>query len=312
MKPFERARRAIDAHDVDGLRTLLRRHPELARAEGPNGNDLVAMACTTCDDRTVDLLLAHGADPAHGNVHGWTALHQAAYRNAVHLIGPLLAAGATPGASARGDGGTPLVVAAFWGHRDAVDALVAAAGVVPRNLRAASAAGDAALVTALSGHPEAGAHRAFHRPHSGFPAWAPSDDPQEVLDEALSYAARGGRIAILEPLVRAGARPDADVYRGTPLAWAAATGRDAAVRELLRLGADPGGRSDFGGPTHGRRLTPLHLAAESGAVAVVRELLGAGADPGIVDGIGYGAPASWARHNGHDEIARILEDAGRD
>lgn len=303
---FERARAAIDAHDVDGLRTVLAAHPGVARAAGPNGNDLVAMAAGTCDDRTVALLLEHGADPAHANVHGWTALHQAAYRDAAHLVAPLLAAGARTDGSARGDGGTPLVVALFWGNRATADVLVEADGIRPENLRAAAGAGDEALVARLLGRPEAGAHRAFHRPHSGFPAWTPAEDPQEVLDEALAWAARNDRTTSLEQLVRAGARPDADVYRGTPLIWAAFTGRVEATRTLLALGADPDGRGTFGGETHGRAVTPLHLAAESGHRDVVRALLDAGADPTIVDGHGYGTPAGWAAHRGHAELAQLL------
>ena len=42
--------------------------------------------------------------------------------------------------------------------------------------------------------PEAQAARGFYRPHSGFPRWRPSDDPQEVLDEALVWAAKTARI----------------------------------------------------------------------------------------------------------------------
>ena len=105
----------------------------------------------------------------------------------------------------------------------------------PRNLRAAAGLGRLDLVEELVAPdgrlaPEAGAHRAFYRPHSGFPDWRPSDDPQEVLDEALAWAARSDRVEVLEPLVARGARPDADVYRGSALMWAAASGRTAAVR----------------------------------------------------------------------------------
>ena len=48
---------------------------------------------------------------------------------------------------------------------------------------------------------------------AGFGDWHPSDDPQEVLDEALAWAARSDRVEVLEPLVARGARLDADVYR---------------------------------------------------------------------------------------------------
>jgi hypothetical protein len=77
--------------------------------------------------------------------------------------------------------------------------------------------------------PEACAARGFYRPHSGFPDWQPSNDPQEVLDEALVWAAKSGRLGVLERLARAGARLDADPYRGTALIWAAARDRTEAA-----------------------------------------------------------------------------------
>jgi len=305
-EPFLRAYRAVEAHDPDGLREVLERWPEVARLEGTNGNDLLAMATSTSDERTVNLLLEHGADPSHANAHGWTALHQVGYSNAAHLAAPLLAAGARTDAFGRGDGGTPLIAALFWGHREVAD-ILARDGVRPRNLRAAAGVGDRALVDELVGTPEAGAHRGFYRPHSGFPAWAPSDDPQEVLDEALAYAARSGRVRVLDALVGHGARLEADVYRGTPLIWAASAGRSDAVGRLLALGADPMGRGSYGGESHGKQVTPLHLAAASGDGATVELLLDVGGDPSAVDGHGYGTPASWARHDGHDDIAALIE-----
>ena len=40
-EPFARAYRAIEAHDPDALRAELDAHPEVARQEGTNGNDLL-------------------------------------------------------------------------------------------------------------------------------------------------------------------------------------------------------------------------------------------------------------------------------
>ena len=172
----------------------------------------------------------------------------------------MLDAGARTDVSARGDGGTPLIAALFWGHREVVDLL----GLEPGNLRVAAGLGRLDLIRELAGTPAAGAHRGFYRPHGGFPAWEPSDDPQEVLDEALVWAAKADRVEAIELLVSLGARVDADPYRGTPLAWAAANGRVAAIRTLVELGADPNQRGTFGGPTHGEGVTALHLAAQSG------------------------------------------------
>ena len=204
------------------------------------------MAGATGDARIVALLLARGADPARGNAHGWTPLHQAAYSGRVDLAEMLLAAGAPTDVSARGDGGTPLVIALFWGH-PVPPALADRVGLHPGNLRVAAGLGLTGLIAELVAAdgtlgPAAGAHRGFYRPHSGFPHWEPSDDPQEVLDEALSWAARSNRPEAVRALVDRGADVEADVYRGTPLMWAAAFGRTDAVRALLEAGAAPSGR----------------------------------------------------------------------
>jgi ankyrin repeat protein len=214
----------------------------------------------------------------------------------------MLDAGGRLDLSARGDGGTPLVVALFWGHRRVVPLL----GLEPRNLRVAAGLGDLDLIRELAGTAAAGAHRAFYRPHGGFPAWRPSDDPQEVLDEALVWAAKAGRVEAIELLVELGARVDADPYRGTPLAWAAANGRVAAIRRLVERGADPNGRGTFGGPSHGEGVTPLHLAAQSGRRDTVEALLELGADPTILDELHGGDAAGWAEFGSHPELAARL------
>jgi len=297
--PFVLAYRALEGGDRVRLAELLDRHPELVRVRGTNGNDLLGMAG---DLELVRLLLDRGADVNRGNDYGWTKLHQAGYGNDVELARLLLAAGARTDLPARGDGGTPLVQALFWGHREVVPLL----GEAPRNLRVAAGLGRVDLIDELAGTPAAGAHREFYRPHGGFPAWTPSDDPQEVLDEALVWAAKSDRVAAITRLVELGANLDADPYRGTPLAWAAANGRIDAVRRLLELGADPNRRGTFGGPTHGEGVTALHLAAQSGQTGTVELLVEAGADPSIRDDLHGGDAAGWARVGGNEELAARL------
>jgi ankyrin repeat protein len=298
--PFMQAYRAMEEKDGARLAKLLDRYPDLVHVRGTNGNDLLGMAG---DLELVRVLLACGADPRRGNDYGWTKLHQAAYGNDRALAELMLEHGARTGVSARGDGGTPLVVALFWGHRDVVDLL----GREPRNLRVAAGLGDLDLIHELAGTRAAGAHRAFYRPHGGFPAWQPSDDPQEVLDEALVWAAKADRIDAILRLVELGARVDADVYRGTTLTWAAANGRTAAIRALVELGADPNQLGTFGGPDHGEGVTALHLAAQSGQREAVETLLGLGADWTIRDGLHGGDAAGWARFGGHPELAETIE-----
>ena len=297
--PFVLAYRAIEANDRDGLVDLLDRFPDLVVHRGTNGNDLVGMAG---DLEITSLLIERGADVNRGNDYGWTKLHQAGYGNDCDLARLLLAAGARTDLSARGDGGTPLIAALFWGHREVAELL----GHEPGNLRAAAGLGDVELVRALVGTPAAGAHRAFYRPHGGFPVWQPTDDAQEVLDEALVWAAKSGRLDAIRLLVELGARVDADPYRGTPLAWAAVNGRVEAVRALVELGADPNQRGTFGGPSHGQGVTAIQLAAQSGKRDAVVALLELGADPLILDELHGGSALGWARAGGHPELADIL------
>jgi ankyrin repeat protein len=313
-EPFARAYRAVEAQDVAGLAELVDRFPELVSARGTNGNDLLGMAAATCDERLVAVLLERGADVTSANAHGWTPLHQAAYSDLPLLARMLLDAGARVDVSARGDGGTPLIVALFWGNRATAE-LLAERGVHPRNLRAAAGLGRLELIDELvpsHGRPttEAGAHRAFYRPHSGFPAWEPSDDPQEILDEALSWAARNDRVEALDLLVARGAAVAGDVYRGTALAWAAAGGRTAAIRRLVALGADPNQRATFGGPAHGEGVTALHLAAQNGHLEAIGALLDLGADPTVKDGLYDGTPAGWAEHGGKQAARDLLRARG--
>ena len=304
-EPVARAYRAIEAHDVERLPALLDLFPELVHSRGTNGNDLLGMAGATCDERLVAILLDRGADVTSANAHGWTPLHQAAYSDLPILARMLLDAGAPVDVSARGDGGTPLIVALFWGNVTTAE-LLADPGVHPRNLRAAAGLGRLDLMEELIDTPEGGAHRGFYRPHSGFPAWQPSGDPAEVRDEALAWAARSDRLEALDLLVARGASVEADVYRGTALSWAAACGRVAAVRRLVALGADPSGRATFGGPGHGEGVTPMHLAAQNGDIEAIRALLELGADPTLRDGLYDGTPANWAEHGGHAEAADLL------
>jgi ankyrin repeat protein len=195
-------------------------------------------------------------------------------------------------------------VALFWGHGEAADRL-AEVGVVPRNLRVAAGLGRLDLID--DGFDAAGrltsaarAGRGFYRPHSGFPAWRPSNNPQEVLDEALVWAAKSDRPEAMAALLTRGARVDADPYRGTPLLWAASRGRLHAVAWLLDHGADVNQRATFGGPGHGEGVTALHLAAQNGELPVIDLLLARGADITIRDRLYDGTPFSWARHSGLD------------
>jgi ankyrin repeat protein len=311
---------ALQRMDVARVRQLVSDHPELLNAQGHNGNTLlnlaVSLAGPICGslpaqaDEIFELLTRPGADVNLGNVHGWTPLHQAAYTNRPELVEWLLGVGAVPDAEARGEGGTPLAVALFWGHREAADTLATRA-VVPRNLRVAAGLGRLDLVTSQFGangdlKPEAFSGRQFYRPHSGFPVWQPSNNRQEVLDEALVWACKSDRVEVLTELATRGARLDADPYRGTPLIWASACKRVNAARWLLDHGADVNQRATFGGLQHGSGVTALHMAAENGHLPMLELLLNRGADTSITDQLYQGSPAGWAEHHGNTDALAYL------
>src|SRR5207253_1305405 len=110
--------------------------------------------------------------------------------------------------------------------------LIAAVDLAPRNLRVAAGLGRPDLLDELVRPdgglaPAAGAHRGFYRPHTGFPTWRPSDDPHEILDEGLGWAAKSGR-------------PDAARPRRRPLGRRAGLQRHAgAVGRALRARGRP-------------------------------------------------------------------------
>jgi hypothetical protein len=132
--PFVLAYRAVEENDRERLTQLLDRFPDLVVQRGTNGNDLLGMAG---DLAIVALLLDRGADPNRRNDYGWTKLHNAGYGNDCELAKVLLDAGARTDLSARGDGGTPVVAALFWGHREVAELL----GREPLNLRVAAGLG---------------------------------------------------------------------------------------------------------------------------------------------------------------------------
>ena len=169
------------------------------------------------------------------------ALNLAGCWNLADLCTQLLAAGADP--AARADAGiTPLESAAMHSSVEAADALVAH-GLHRPTLWLAAASGLLAQVRDWVG-PD-GALRADPGPYR--PDWAavgrpagqpPTDDPAEILGEALVFAALNDRRAVVDYLLDASADIDARPYQNTTaLHFAVQFQRPAMVRHLLDRGA---------------------------------------------------------------------------
>jgi len=316
-EPFVAAFRDLQAADVSSLKALLQRHLQLAKERGTNGNTLLNLAVSIAAKinrdtgmALVEALLDAGADVNCANNRGSTPLHQAAYSNQCDIAEALIRKVADLDAEAHGSGGTPLIMALFWGHRDAAD-LLSRHSIAPGNLRVAAGLGNIDLLEqCFSGKhtltPEACAARGFYRPHSGFPDWHPSSNPQEVLDEALVWACKSGRTNVLSRLVEAGARLDADPYRGTPLIWAAYCNRIETAEWLIDRGAIIDRKATFGGLSHGLGVTALHMAAQSGHLAMVQTLIQRGADPAVRDDLYHGDAVGHANHFGQTTVRDYL------
>ena len=322
---FEAAVEAVKQGDLETVRTFVAADAAIVHARDAEEHALLDHALwallvgdlsrppTIAPDEdgvrmgVVRFLLDAGSDVIGASHHGWTPLHTALYENHVPLTELLLARGADPTTEVYGSGGTPLLQALFWGHAEAADAL-AQQNITPRNLRVAAGLGRSDLIDALvledGGLDErAGVARGYYRPHEGFPAWTPGDSRREILDEALCYAARNGRAAMLPRLIAMGAEVDRDVYGGTPLHWVAGQGRVEICRFLLVEGADVNRQATFGSQ-HG--VTPLHCAAWMDRVDVAELLLAHGADPSVRDETHQGTPLDWANHMQAPGVAALL------
>jgi ankyrin repeat protein len=320
-EPFMAAFGTLQRCDAAAFEALLRLTPGLVEERGTNGNTLLNLAVSLAGKpgweggvSAIEALLEAGSDVNEANDRGWTPLHQAAYSNNPKIAEILLANGAALDMEAHGAGGTPLIAALFCGHREVADVL-GRYGLAPGNLRAAAGLGIPELVEAcFRGERllslEAGSARGFYRPHSGFPDWQPSTDPQEVLNEALVWACKSDRVGVLDRLLRAGAQLDADPYRGTPLIWAAACNRIDAAAWLLDHGANVNQKGTFGGLTHGRGITALHIAAQNGHMAMVKFLVEGGADRSIKEDLYHSTPEGSATYFGRVEVRDYLRAVG--
>jgi ankyrin repeat protein len=321
---LQRAAWCASEGELEELERILRDTPDVLRARDGEGHGLLGLACKAATGNiarpsvpgtpeqhgAVDLILAAGADPSAAADNGWAPLHTAAMSGHVELARRLLAAGASrAGALCGASGGSALSLALFYGERRVAEILSPPS--VPDNLRTAAALGqsvarffDGERLTA-----QASDGLDFYRPLPVWSEWARTYDRQEVLDEALSWAARNDRCETMAELVGLGARVNENPYRGTPLLWAVCMDRVAAATWLLDHGADPDLRHDFGGATHGKAAVAMHLAAQYGCLGCLQLLLDRGADASIEDAGYHATPLGWAEHVGAKDSLALLRAA---
>lgn len=247
---------AVAANDPEALRRLLEVEPDLVqRRQSDGGNTLLHTASSLEAPDVVGRLIDAGASVNARAGEGWTPLHNAAASNRLQTLVVLLEAGADIEMEACGAGGTALVHALFYGHRESAQ-LLAQHSLQPLNLRVAAGLGRVDLLEELFAedgalHLDAGRHREFYRHHDEFPAWSPSSDPQEILDEALVYASQNQHQAAVTLLLDRGAGVSGVPYYASALHFAAHNGDEQMVDLLLQHGANLSVRDNMHGGTPG-------------------------------------------------------------
>ena len=305
--------------DLAALEDLLHSSPSVVTARDSEGRTLLDLVCraatgdiaipfqpgTPEQHAAVDLILNAGADPSAADHDNWSPLHTAGMAGHSDLGRRLVAASASVESEAYGkEGASPLSYSLFYAKAYMGEVLVP---VYPDNLRTASALENDIGRFVVGGELTPDAYRGldFYAPEF-FPVWDRAYSRQEVLDEALSWAARNNQCESMAALVALGADVNANPFRGTPLLWACYSDKVEAAAWLLDHGADPDLRHDFGGENHGVDAVAMHLAAQYNCVGCLNLLLDRGADPTIVDGAHDGTPKVWAEFHHATEAVEIL------
>ena len=250
---------AVRAQDVDAARALLEQDIDVDTAL-PDGATALHWAAYHDAVELVDLLIGAGAAVDAANDYGVTPLALACDNGAAATVARLLAAGADPN-RARGTGETPVMTCARTGSVEAVTALLAR-GADP------------------------GAAEPWHG------------------QTALMWAAGEGHADVARVLIEHGADVGARSSGGfTALSIAARKEDPALVGHLFAAGADVNATAPDG-------TTPLHVAAVRGHAALALALLEHGADPNA-DGPGYTA-LHWAAGSWHTELTGRLRGIATD
>jgi uncharacterized protein len=130
--------------------------------------------------------------------------------------------------------------------------------------------------------------------------------PEPDGTTALHWAVRYDEVALVERLIKAGAKVNAaNRYGVTPIALACESGSAAVVEHLLKAGVSPNATGPLG-------ETALHTCAHTGNVEAAKALLARGAAVNAGDNWRGQTPLMWAAAQGHPAMVRVLVEAGAD
>lgn len=261
---------------------------ELVDAVTVGGDSPLMIAAAYGRMNMVNLFLNSTEKVHKANNNGYTPLHVAVSNRHSNVVLALLQADADVNSQNK-FGSTPLHLAVSNGHAEIVRTLLdAGSSVMLKN-----EAGKTAL------------HLAEHLEIlRQLIAVAGVDLNTSMEWTALHFAARQGRLDLVNCLLEAGADAAAKTVEGfTPLRLAAYNGYLDIVQRLLEV--NPAMSADTWGEN------ALHDAAARGHLAVVKLLLASGADTESRDNEKC-TPLHYASQDGHLEVVDALLDAGAD
>ena len=270
---------AAKAQDAEAVRTLLAGGADVNAVQADGATALHWAAYRDALD-TAGLLIGAGARVDAANELGATALWLAAENGSAAMVGLLLDAGAQPNAELP-EGETPIMTAARTGNVEAVRLLLAAGADIDATERSR---GQTALM------------------------WAVAQGHHAIAAALIEHGADVEARSITRPRLMHADSTNASQYdqgvmwnRGgfTPLLFAARLGDVESARLLLDAGAD----IDDPAPTG---ASPLVLAAHSGQSAAAGFLLERGADPNAA-GAGYTALHAAILRGDRRLVERLLE-----
>lgn len=228
-------------------------------------------------------LLAEGDNP----FTNWPALNIAAWRGQKKQAEILLKQKDIDIESLDEGGLTPLARAAWQGHTDIVQQLIASNA----DVNFLSAQGETPLALAVTSNHAAIAEQLLA-------LGATTERLDTNLEPLLNMAARKG----FDSLALAMAKQTADVditHNGkTPLMWAAEKGNQQLLKELLTHKLDVN-------KTDNTQRTALWLAADTNNILGIKALLEAGADTTLAGALGN-TPLAQAIKKGHTQLAMSL------
>lgn len=328
---FEQALSFIEEKDAEALEKILQANPEVIN-QVDDDVTLLHHAAASGDLSILEVLLENGALPDGNPDCSATPLHWAASLNQKEVCQELVEFGASLEATdALGEGGTPLVQALFYGHFETADYL-AEKLVTPENLRVAAGLGDLDMMSQFFDEEsnlteDAGRYREWYRANEEFPERPTTNNPQEILDEALCYACFNDRYEAAMYLLERGANPNAKPFYATALHFAVAKDDIKLVDMLLEAGADPLIEDDnYKSPAQGwaewgcQEELSSHLlelmedkdlvyAVASGKVEKVRKFIDSSGKRDLVGEKGKQALLE-AIDCGNEEIETLLRDNG--